>query len=112
MAAWWPRYSARSTTTWRISSLSNTCFCDLCNLAPHRAKYKSIFHVAPWKKRIPDSRERAAWYLAGKDAAPAAGIILRIAKQVEDACSTKLPNRSWGFVRVTKYTAAGTLTPR
>ena len=89
-----------------------TALGDLCNAAPHRAKYKPIFQVAPWEKRIPDSRERTAWYPAGKDAAPAAGIILRIAQQVEDACGTKLPHRSWGFVRVTKYTAAGTLTPR
>ena len=84
-----------------LSAEEVTTLGDLCNAAPHRAKYKPIFQVAPWEKRIPDSRERTAWYPSGKDGAAAVGIVLQIAKQVEDACGTKLPHRTWGFVRVT-----------
>ena len=44
-----------------LSAEEVTTLGDLCTAAPHRAKYKPIFQVAPWEKHIPDSLERMAW---------------------------------------------------
>jgi hypothetical protein len=84
----------------------------LANSRGHAAKYAPIFQHSPWERRVADSRERTVWYPSNKDGAAALDAVHRITAQVEAAAGTKLVHRKWGFVRVTKHTAAGTLTPR
>lgn len=85
----------------------------LCNNPGNAGKFEPIFNRTPaWLGRLPDSAERTAWYPGPKEGASALTPVTRICQQVEAACGTKLPYRKWGFVRVTKYTVAGTLTPR
>ena len=80
----------------------------------HQGKYGVLFTEPAWGDRRPDTMDRAQWYpkagVAGSDAAKAT--VLRIRKSIEEATGTALRSQNWGFIRVRKFTAGHTVTPR